>query len=118
MQVKRLYHTVLKDGGITLTSRLVQVKKLKGFFVSIEGGSSVIPFLGFTPDSLQNAINGLNPYLLRGRFIGVWLDKLSQKIYIDISEWVRDREEAIQKGMLNNQIAIWDIEKGQEIYLK
>lgn len=118
MQVKRLYHKVLKDGGITLTSRLVQVKKQRGFFVSIESGNFVIPFLKFTPDSLQNAINELNPYLLKGRFIGVWLDKTNQKIYIDISEWIQDRKEAIQRGIDEGQIAIWDIEKGQEIYLK
>ena len=117
MQTKRIYHKVLNDGGITLTSRLVQVKKVKGFFVSLDKAGVIIPLSYFNPDSLTHAINELNPYLLKGRFIGVWVDKSNEKVYIDISEWVEGRNEAIQKGITENQIAVWDIEKGQEIYI-
>jgi len=121
MQVKRLYHKVLKDGGITLTSRLVQVKKQTGFFVSLKEQGTIIELKDFTPDSLFLTINKLfiqYEIIYNKQFIGIWLDKVNGKVYIDISVWVQDREEAIRKGLAESQIAIWDIENGQEIYLE
>ena len=121
MQFKRLYHNVLTDGGITLTSRLVQVKKQTGFFVSLRGQGIVIDLKNFTPESLFLTINKLfiqYEIIYNKQFIGIWLDKANEKVYINISVWVLDRDKAIQKGLTEGQIAIWDIENGQEIYLK
>ena len=126
MKIKRLYHTVLRDGGITLSSRLVQVKKRTGFFVSIREGETILNLKDFTPDTLNRSIKNIHSSILRlkyhignrGWFVGIWLDKVNEKVYIDISVWIKDREQAIQKGLTESQIAIWDIEKGQEIYLK
>ncbi|MBE3138136.1 MAG: hypothetical protein IMZ43_12215 [Thermoplasmata archaeon] len=116
MQVKKLYHTVLKDGGITVTSRLVQVRKQAGFFVSLKNKGIVINLKDFTADELSRQINSL--WITLDQFIGVWVDKANEKVYIDISVWILDREKAVQKGLTEGQIAIWDIEKGQEVYLK
>jgi len=116
MQTKRLYHKVLKDGGITITSRLVQVKRQTGFFVSLKNQEIVIPLKDFIPDTLSERINSLR--VKDTQYIGIWVDKVNEKVYIDISVWIRDREQAIQKGIDESQIAIWDIEKGQEVYLK
>ena len=116
MRVKRLYHTVLKNGGITVTSRLVKVKKRTGFFVSLKNQGTVIDLKDFTPDTLSERINSL--WVKDTQYIGIWVDKANKKVYIDVSVWVQDRDQAIQKGIDEGQIAIWDIEKGQEIYLK
>ena len=121
MQIKRLYHTVLKDGGITLTSRLVRVKRQTGFFVSLKGQGTVIDLKDFTSDSLFLTINKLfmqYEIIYNKQFIGIWVDKTNEKVYIDISVWIGDHDEAVRKGLIENQMAIWDIEKGQEIYLK
>jgi len=121
MQYKKLYHKIIKDGGITLSSRLVQAKRQTGFFVSLKNQGTVIDLKDFTPDSLFLTINKLfiqYEIIYCKQFIGVWVDKANEKVYIDISVWIKNREQAVQKGIDEGQIAIWDIENGQEIYLK
>lgn len=121
MQYKKLYHQVIKNGGITLSARLVPVEKQTGFFVSLKDQGTIITLKEFTPDSLFLTINKLfiQYEIIYGKqFIGVWIDKVNEKVYIDVSIWVQNREKAIKRGLLEDQIAIWDIENGQEIYLK
>lgn len=126
MKVKKLYHTVLKDGGITVTPRLVRVKRQVGFFVSIKEAETILDLKEFTPDTLNQSIKNIHSSILRLKyhigsrewFIGIWVDKANEKVYIDISVWIKNREQAVQKGIDEGQIAIWDIENGQEIYLK
>lgn len=47
--------------------------------------------------------------------IGGWKEK--EKYYFDASVIYEDREEAIRKGREQEQIAIFDLEKGEPIYL-
>jgi hypothetical protein len=50
-----------------------------------------------------------------GMHVGGWTDKDSGKTYLDVSENIRDRERAVQAGRERNQIAIWDVGKGEEV---
>jgi hypothetical protein len=48
-------------------------------------------------------------------FIGGWIDKETNIAYIDISLWYSDREQALIHAEMLNEIAIWDLGKGEEI---
>lgn len=48
-------------------------------------------------------------------FVGGWVDQESGMVYIDISRHFTDRAVAIHTAIDNDEIAIWDLEKGKEI---
>lgn len=48
-------------------------------------------------------------------FVGAWLDKETDQVYIDLSQRFTDRAVAIHAAIDNDEIAIWDLEKGEEI---
>lgn len=55
-----------------------------------------------------------------GGYIGGWLDTADTNVnnfYMDISINVQDREKAIEIARENGQLAIYDIEKNESIYL-
>lgn len=51
------------------------------------------------------------------RIIGGWYNSDNDKFYYDAIRIVEDKEEAILFGQLEEQIAIYDLEKGEEILL-
>lgn len=57
-------------------------------------------------------------YTLATRFdmyIGSWIDKETNSMYIDLSQHFTDRAVAIHTAIFHDEIAIWDLEKGEEI---
>lgn len=48
--------------------------------------------------------------------LGVWYNTENGTYYLDIVVTVPDREEAVLMGQRGNQIAIYDLEAGQEIF--
>jgi hypothetical protein len=53
--------------------------------------------------------------LTRGDYLGVWHDKQSGKVFLDVSENVMDRETAVRRGKRRDQISIWDVVNAEEI---
>ena len=54
--------------------------------------------------------------LLDGEYLGGWM--YEGTLYLEISANVKDILEARYRASIYNQIAIWDVENGQEITLK
>ncbi len=52
-----------------------------------------------------------------GNFIGIWTDQEDGQRYYDITTYEINLEEALKRGREHNQISIWDIAKGEAIYL-
>lgn len=48
-------------------------------------------------------------------YIGGWIDKETNSMYVDLSKLVVDREAAILTAKELGEIAIWDLGKGEEI---
>lgn len=48
-------------------------------------------------------------------FLGGWLDSETDEYYFDLSIAFEDRESALLAAKQNNELAIWDLEKGEEI---
>lgn len=47
------------------------------------------------------------------RYIGWWTHE--GRVYLDVSDNVTDKSEAVRLGRLRKEISVWDIEKGEEI---
>lgn len=52
-----------------------------------------------------------------GNFIGIWTDHENEQRYYDITTYEINLEEALERGREHKQISIWDIAKGEAIYL-
>lgn len=49
------------------------------------------------------------------RYFGVWTDKEDGKIYFDAVDWIDNAPAALNLAFSRNEIAVWDIENGEEI---
>ena len=52
-----------------------------------------------------------------GHFFGVWTDSNTGKVHFDISRNIAYGSDAVNLGVENNQIAIWDVENACEVRL-
>jgi hypothetical protein len=50
-------------------------------------------------------------------FVGVWTDQKDGQRYYDITTYEINLDKALELGRQYNQISIWDIAKGEAIYL-
>ena len=91
-----------------------------GFNSSLSGFETILKLKGLTPVNLVNALNELARKVEdvvdhKTHMLGVWVD--SDNLYIDLSVQYQDIQAAIVSGRENEQIAIWDNAKGEEIRL-
>lgn len=64
-----------------------------------------------------NKLSSESAQVICQSFLGLWYNKQDRFWYLDLSEHITDKEEAIALGIERKQIAIWDCEKGEEITL-
>lgn len=86
---------MVSDDG---TERIVSVTALDDFTIGT--------FLGEHFDALIHD----------GAFFGAWVT--NGRVYLDISRNVKGFDAAVQLGLNNHQLAIWDVAKGEEITLE
>lgn len=87
----------------------------EGYFVSIEGHGQVLPVLR------ASNLNEVRGWVNR-EFAGAWNNNLlfgrwtdGDNVYFDVSVQVDDLNTALTVARANNQLAVWDAEKGEEI---
>lgn len=92
-----------------------------GYFVALGGYEKRYP-LPINPNQWRDiALDFLQANVwdvIGGRediYLGFWL--YAGELYIDLSERIEDRNEAIREGFARGQIAIYDAEAGKDIYL-
>ena len=105
----------VQNGGITFN--LEGKAPEKGYMVSIVGQEVVIPELDYVYENLEDYINERISLLnsMSNLYVGVWHHK--GHYYIDLSENILSKAEALKQGILRSQKAIWDISEGSEIGL-
>jgi hypothetical protein len=67
-------------------------------------------------EAIELKLKELEARELEGLVLGLWAN--DNKLYIELSKNILDREEAIAQGIAFNQLAIFDIVKGEEIDLR
>lgn len=110
MKIENIKNELLKNGGITFNKDLTSASNKNGYYVSIIGYEKIIKI-----EELEKTIKEYQQKLLKNEYIGLWID--NNKIYIDISKHYTDKKRAIESGIKNKQIAIYDILNNNNIYL-
>ena len=105
----------VKNGGVTFN--LEGKAPEKGYMVSIVGQGIVIPETQYSSDILDGYVNDKMAVLnsMSNLYVGVWYHK--GHYYIDLSENILNKADALKQGILRSQKAIWDIVAGDEIKL-
>ena len=86
--------------GATLSKQGESLSYSKGYQVS-EKDLLIIPAYKLRKSQLIDMLNALDS----GKCLGVWID--NGKAYIDCSEHIATKREALKLGKQRNQISIW-----------
>ncbi|MEU9871065.1 hypothetical protein AB0C87_24760 [Actinomadura sp. NPDC048021] len=119
--------TIVRPGLITLAEQIreeggatwhnYRPAPVDGFLVSTVGHELTIPLAEFEGEDIWNYMLAKESatFGLDDLYFGAWID--GQLVYLDLSLHVQDRAEALIFGRLGGQLAIWDVEKAEEIRL-
>lgn len=114
---ERLAKFLITHVGTSVTREYLHPKS--GYMVSIVAGpcyrlsTPVVPFT-----DIVKFIETIQPNEGTNLYYGSWLDEKTFKVYIDVSECIYDREEALAMARSRNEIAIWDVINNCEIRLE
>jgi hypothetical protein len=111
---------VKANGGLSV--RLTNGSQpTSGFMVSRKGFGAIHPAKDFfNPEKgkqmLSDYLKKNKQYLSTGKdYLGVWHNKKNGMVYLDVSMKIADRQSAINSGIKNDQISIWDVTNFEEI---
>ena len=102
--------TLQKNGNIKTYKRGYQVSKIDLHIIPIITGKKE------NTKDITNIINNELKQLKNTENLGLWVD--SNKIYIDKSIHINNKNKAIKTGIINNQISIYSWYKNDCIFLK
>lgn len=107
---------IIENKGETLTKELKKADINGGYMVSLEGTETQTQ--GDDHQAIKKAIEEKQAIIKdnNNMYIGLWLD--SNIMYIDISININDKVEALEFAKYNKQLAIYDLENNDSIYLK
>lgn len=111
--IKKIIEEIKENGGGTYNKELKSINATSGYMVSLLGYERKCK----TIEEIEKAITE-NTEIIRGldsAYLGAWIDE--GIVYIDISVLVENKEDALQLGKINNQLAIYDIQNNESIYL-
>jgi len=114
MNLTKVLETAIANNGISYSISTGNYNVTTGYMVSIQGQEWKVSTIN--DDILKFYVkHHLNELWDEDRFLGIWLNK--GQWYLDVSVNVEDLDEALRLGKNNNQIAIWDCAKAEEIRL-
>ena len=114
MNLTKVLETAIANKGISYSISTGNYNVTTGYMVSIQGQEWKVSTIN--DDILKFYVkHHLNELWDEDRFLGIWLNK--GQWYLDVSVNVEDLDEALRLGKNNNQIAIWDCAKAEEIRL-
>ena len=115
MNNKQIIQLVTKHGGATLTKSLKAQIYNNGYQVAL-AGSEVI--LDITSPLFKKVIKLQQKQLLKNEYLGLWLNKDNNKVYIDKSIYLPNKQQAIKLARANKQISIFNWAIQNDIKLK
>ena len=108
---------LLKDNsGVSYNMVTKEYNPNKGYFVSLPNLETKVSLPSLSVDDIATFINKHRSLLQDNKkFVGGWID--SDTVYLDISEQIFDKREALELGYKHNQLAIYDANLGKVIDL-
>ena len=101
------------NNGVTLDHDLKEININNGFMVSIIGYEKTFQLDDLT--NIKKTIINYKNRLKASQFIGLW--QHDDLVYVDISRHYTNKQDAIKNGILNKQLAIYDLSKNKDILL-
>ena len=111
--IKTIIEEIKENNGGTYNKEYKTINAKKGFMVSLQGYEKKCK----TDEETEKAIKE-NMEIIKGldnAYLGAWIDE--GITYIDISVLVENKEDAMELGKINNQLAIYDLQNNDSIYL-
>ena len=102
---------IIQNGGATLNGSGHAVSFKRGYQVSEK--DCYIRNARHT-NKILKAVNGILNSLKPGEFCGLWVD--GGRVYVDISERITSKREALKIGRERAQISVFDWRTGAAIY--
>ena len=120
MKLNRLVHIIKKTGGLTLNADLSEFKAESGFGVSLMGHEKQVSLsdtkaIQETVKELQNIVQSMSKNTALNVKIGFWLNK--NTLFLDVSQIVPDIDTALYLAKAREQIAFYDFNKRESIYV-
>lgn len=111
--IKTIINEIKKNNGGTYNKEYKTIDAKQGFMVSLQGYEVKCR----SDEEIEKAITKNMEIIKRldSAYLGAWIDE--GITYIDISILVENKEDALELGKINNQLAIYDIQNNESIYL-
>ena len=106
---------ILENKGATLTKTLRKSSLKTGYMVSLKGYEVIIKASQSTKLFYEIGRANAKAENVENSYVGVWIEK--ELAYIDVSVNIKKLEQALQFGIDNEQLAIYDIENNKVITL-
>lgn len=116
MELEKIIVNGINNGGFTIDGNFKPIQEKKGYMVSLYGYEKTYSLNGDYKDlkaDLMKYQAMVKQY--KNIYIGLWID--NDLIYLDISKHYTSKKRAIQAGIQNDQLAVYDIAKNESVYL-
>lgn len=115
-QAIELFSKLRINGGFSVKADSLE-EPTRGFMVSLQGCEAVYNLAALdAKELLFYTISHAARLKRHNAFFGGWLD--GGKVYLDISVNIKSRAAALELAAKNNQLAIYDLESEDSIYLE
>lgn len=102
---------ILKDGGATLDASGAAVSFRRGYQVSRKDCYTLNVR---NVNKILRAVRSVLASLTAGEYCGIWVD--GGRVYVDISERITNKRDALKIGRERAQISVFDWRTGAAIY--
>ena len=107
MNTNKFIQLLKNNSGVSYNMITKKYNPNKGFFVSLPNLETKVSFQSLSVDDITTFINKHRSLLQdKTKFIGGWID--NDTVYLDISEQIFDKREALERGYKHNQLAIYN----------
>ena len=116
MNANKFIQLLKENSGVSYNMITKEYNPNKGFFVSLPNLETKVSLNSLSVDDIATFINKHRTLLQdKTKFVGGWVD--SNIVYLDISEQIFDKREALERGYKHNQLAIYDANESKVIDL-
>lgn len=114
MNIQKFIKSTYENGGCSYNLHTGVSNPDSGYMVSVRKTQYVVDVLD--AETLRKFIEtNIEDIASDNLFVGSWVS--DGKVYLDVSELILSKEQAIKSGMLRDQLAIYDNANGKDINL-
>ena len=106
LDIHKIYSDTINNGG--MTTNLLGITPDRGYLVGTVGNEMKEALDDFSPSTIVKYLSAHRSQIRGNNYFGIWID--DGYVYLDISQLVIGYTKALDKGLANNQLAIYDCE--------